>query len=65
MTREEIKELFMVDSEGKFINLIIPEKNEYPQLNLIGRNQLDLTLDEVVRVKQYAAYLYKNAKNNI
>lgn len=60
MTRAEIDKLFSTDEEDRFIELVIPEKGEFPELNLIGKKRLELSLDEVVRLKQYATYLRKN-----
>ena len=59
MNREEIDRLFETDDEGRFMRLIIPATKEYPELNLKGKKRLELSLDEVVRLKQYATYLHK------
>ena len=60
-TREEIEKLFCTDEEGRFLNLILPDDKLGPEVNMIGREQLELTIDEIVRVKQYANKLYEEA----
>lgn len=60
-TREEIDKLFLTDSEGRFLNLILPCDALGPEKNMIGKKQLELSLDEVVRIKQYAAKLFEEA----
>ena len=59
MSREEIDRLFETDDEGSFLRLVIPASNGYPELNLKGKKRLELSLDEVVRIKQYATFLRK------
>lgn len=59
MSREEIDKLFETDDEGRFLRLVIPASNEYPELNLKGKKRLELSLDEVVRLKQYATFLHR------
>lgn len=60
MTRNEIEKLFETTVDGTFVNLIIPKDKLGDELNLIGKKQIDLTLEETIRVKQYAAHLYDN-----
>lgn len=57
MTRKDFEELFLTDKDGYFVNLVIPAEGDSPELNLIGKNQKDLSLDEVVRLKKYAQQL--------
>lgn len=58
MTREEVKKLFKTDEEGRFINLVIPAVGEFEEIDLTGKKRLELTLDEIVRLKTYAGRLY-------
>lgn len=62
MTREDIDKIFEVDSEGRFVNLIIPALGEFPELDLSGKKRLELSLEEVVCVKKYAAMLFQKTK---
>lgn len=64
MTREEVDKLFAQDEEGRYINLIIPARDDLPELNLIGKYANDLNIDEIVRMKQYANKLYEEALKN-
>lgn len=61
ITEEAIAELFRTDKDGRFVNLIIPACEERPELNLIGRRQLELSRDEVIRLKIYAIELHEIA----
>lgn len=54
LTRKEIEELFELDSEGKFIRLIIPDDGDKPELNLIGTIHTELPAEQLRRVKIYA-----------
>ena len=63
MTRKEVDRLFETDSEGKFIRLVIPPLYGSPELNLIGKTRLELSIDEVVSVKKYAGKLYTAAQS--
>ena len=58
---EDIDKLFSLDEEGRFVCLIIPKDKLGEELNLIGRRRLDLSIDEIIRVKQYANKLYQEA----
>ena len=62
LTVDEVDNLFKTDETGKFLNLIIPEDMLGPQMCFIGKRMLDLSLDEVVRIKKYADMLYENAE---
>ena len=59
MTIDEIDSLFETDSNDCFIRLTIPEDKLGDALNLIGRKRMELNIDEIVRVKKYAAKLYE------
>ena len=73
--RELIDYLYETDEEGRFVRLVIPrsEVNEelinklFPDLqgdlSFIGKKKLELSLDEVVIVKQYATKLAMEDKN--
>lgn len=61
MTIAEIDELFKVDEEGRFVNLVLPNDKLGEELNLRGKKQLDMSIDEVVRIKKYASKLYEEA----
>ncbi len=61
MTAEEIEALFATDEEGRFLRLTLPADALGPELSLVGRRQLELSLDEIVRVKKYAQALWEEA----
>lgn len=61
MTTAEIDELFKVDEEGRFVNLILPNDKLGEKLDLRGKRQLDMGIDEIVRIKKYASKLYEEA----
>lgn len=61
MTIAEIDELFKIDEEGRFVNLVLPNDKLGEELNLRGKKQLDMSIDEVVRIKKYASKLYEEA----
>ena len=59
MTREEFDELFRKDENDCYVNLIIPATNEFPEMNLIGKNPNDYTLDEIIHLKTYRRVMLK------
>lgn len=59
MTRKEYKELFAKDENDCFINLIIPACDSEPELNLIGKNPEEFTLDEIIRMKKYSFEMHE------
>ena len=61
MTIAEIDELFRVDEEGRFVNLVLPNDKLGDELDLRGKRQLDMSIDEIVRIKKYASKLYEEA----
>ena len=63
MTREEYIELFKVDDNRAFINLIIPKDEFGEELNLIGKLPKDFTLEEIIRMKKYSQKLFKEIEN--
>lgn len=63
---EMVKYLFEVDSDDRYIRLIIPYEfiKEYKandifheDINMIGKKRTELTLDEIVALKKYHAKL--------
>lgn len=62
MTRSEVKQIFETDAEGRFVNLIIPSLGEFPEIDLTGKKRLELSIDEIVRLKKYAGKLYSSAE---
>ncbi|MBP3806121.1 MAG: hypothetical protein J6I76_19905 [Oribacterium sp.] len=62
MESADIKEIFKTDSDGRFINLIIPELDGMPELNLSGKQKLELTSEEVTRLKIFARELSEKKK---
>ena len=61
-TREEIMKLFSTDEEGRYLHLVLPNDQLGEEVNLVGKKRLELTIDEIVRVKQYANKLYEEAR---
>lgn len=62
MTRKEIDAIFETNESGEFVRLIVPPMYGFPEMNLIGRKRIDLSLDEVINVKKYAGKLYSEAE---
>lgn len=62
MTKQEIDKIFATDEEGRFVNLVVPALGEFPEIDLSGKKRLELSLDEVIRVKKYAAKLHQSMK---
>lgn len=62
MNRKEINVIFETDKEGRFLHLVIPPDGEQPQIDLSGKSRLELTIDEVVRIKKYSSKLYEEIK---
>lgn len=56
---KEYLELFRVDSQGAFVNLIIPASNGEEELNLIGKLPSEFTIDEIIRMKKYSADMFE------
>lgn len=54
MEYKEYLELFRVDNQGAFVNLIIPASNGEEELNLIGKLPSEFTIDEIIRMKKYS-----------
>ena len=60
MNRLQIDDVFKTDENGRFICLVIPPMGDQPQTDLSGKARLELTLEEIVLVKKYAAELYSH-----
>ena len=58
MTKEEYEELFRVDENGCYVNLIIPETKFFPEMNLIGKKPAEYTLDEITHSKVYRRLMW-------
>ncbi len=63
MRASEIEKIFATDEEGRFVNLVIPALGKFPEIDLSGKKRLELSLDEVVRVKKYAGILYAECED--
>ncbi len=57
MISEDMNKIFAMDSEGRFVNLIIPELDGMPELNLIGKTKAELNSEEVTRLKIFVREL--------
>jgi len=64
ITYEQYNEIFKKDSEGCFVNLIIPSKGDIPEINLIGKYPNDFTIEEIIRIRKYADKMYKKVDKN-
>lgn len=64
MTQEEFDKLFEKDENGRFTNLIIPAFEEFPEMNLIGKDPKDYTTDEVIRLKVYRREIQEKIGSN-
>ena len=49
---------FAKDEHGKYINLKIPSNEQSDELILIGKTDAEFTLDEIIKMKQFAAQLF-------
>jgi hypothetical protein len=57
-TGKNSKDLLRKDENGRYIDLVIPYVNdEFPEVILTGKCNLDFTLDEIVRFKAYIGML--------
>lgn len=59
MEYKEYLELFRIDNQGAFVNLIIPASNGEEELNLIGKLPSEFTIDEIIRMKKYSADMFE------
>lgn len=59
MTYQEYREIFRQDENGRYENLIIPKSEVEKELNLIGKSPSEVTIDEIIRIKKYAAEVFR------
>lgn len=64
MTYNEYKEIFKKDNNGCFVNLIIPKDFDGKELNLKGKKDNELDIDEIIKLKKYANYLFNKVVIN-
>lgn len=61
---EEANKIFEMDANGAYVRLIIPANEPYDvkenenELNLIGKLPQNYTMNEMIRMKKYVAYVY-------
>lgn len=60
MSNKSIEKIFAMDEEGKFIDLIIPEIDGMPELDLTGKKKTELNSEEVTRLKIFVRELREN-----
>lgn len=58
ITYEEYLNTFEKDKNGKYMHLIIPETELSAEINLIGKTDAEFTLDEIIKMKQFASRLF-------
>lgn len=58
ITYEEYLSTFEKDKNGKYMHLIIPETELSAEINLIGKTDAEFTLDEIIKMKQFASRLF-------
>lgn len=59
MEYKEYLELFRLDNQGAFVNLIIPSSNGEEELNLIGKLPSEFSIDEIIRMKKYSSDMFE------
>lgn len=64
MSREEILALYEVDEEGRYLSLEVYVPGQPAPISFVGRKRMELSVEEVVLVKQYANALYHNMKQD-
>lgn len=64
ITYEDFLKIFKKDKDEKYLNLIVPETQAHGEMNLIGKRDNELTLDEVIGMKQFAAELFALVDKN-
>lgn len=58
ITYKEYLNTFEKDKNGKYMHLIIPEKELSAEINLIGKTDAKFTLDEIIKMTQFASRLF-------
>lgn len=59
MTYKEYRKIFEQSLDGKYINLVIPRDDSASELDLTDKAPSELTVDEIIRLKKYAAEVFK------
>ena len=62
MTRAEYDEMFRKDENGCYVNLIVPPLDGYPEMNLIGKDPMDYTIEEIANSKAYRRVMRKRVE---
>ena len=57
MTRSEFDRLFEKDNNNRFVRLVIPAFKDAPEMNLIGKDPSEYSVDEIIRLKTYRRQL--------
>ncbi len=64
ITYKEYLNIFEKDKNGKYLHLIIPKTELSAEINLIGKTDAEFTIDEIIKMKQYASYLFTLVDKN-
>lgn len=64
ITYEEYLNTFAKDENGKYMQLIIPATELSAEINLIGKTDAEFTLDEIIKMKQFASRLFALVDKN-
>ena len=64
ITYKEYLNIFAKDKNGKYLHLIIPKTELSAEINLIGKTDTEFTIDEIIKMKQYASYLFTLVDKN-
>ena len=64
ITYKEYLNIFAKDKNGKYLHLIIPKTELSAEINLIGKTDAEFTIDEIIKMKQYASYLFTLVDKN-
>ena len=64
ITYKEYLNIFAKDKNGKYLHLIIPKTELSAEINLIGKTDAEFTIDEIIKMKQYASYLFTLVEKN-
>ena len=59
ITYEEYTKLFQRDKNDSFVNLVIPASEYGDELNLIGKQPKDFSVDEVMQMGKYSADVFE------
>ena len=64
ITYKEYLNIFAKDKNGKYLHLIIPKTELSAEINLIGKTDAEFTIDEIIKMKEYASYLFTLVDKN-